>query len=74
MGCSERGPRGKATPADAYPGLEENGRVAEVGNPVQGTAQYRIQRLATADHLENKYNQVVTSLSMITGGRRVKSL
>lgn len=55
-GREEGEPWGMATPGLVYRGLKHSGRLEEVGDPVQGTVQYRIQRLATADHLKNMYD------------------
>lgn len=49
-------PWGKATPSEVYRALDERGDLAEFGNPVRQTVQNRIQRLALAGHLENKYD------------------
>jgi len=49
-------PWGKATPSEVYRALDERGWLDELGNPVRQTVQNRIQRLALAGHLENKYD------------------
>ena len=49
-------PWGKATPSEVYRALDERGILAELGNPVRQTVQNRIQRLALAGHLDNKYD------------------
>jgi hypothetical protein len=49
-------PWGKATPTEVYRSLDERGTLAELGNPVRQTVQNRIQRLALAGHLENKFD------------------
>jgi hypothetical protein len=49
-------PWGKATPSEVYRALDERGTLAELGNPVRQTVQNRIQRLALAGHLENKFD------------------
>lgn len=52
---SER-PWGKATPSEVYRALDERGTLEELGDPVRQTIQNRIQNLALAGHLENKYD------------------
>lgn len=49
-------PWGKATPTEVYRALDQRGTLAELGNPVRQTVQNRIQRLALAGHLENKFD------------------
>jgi hypothetical protein len=49
-------PWGKATPTEVYRALGERGTLSNLGNPVRQTIQNRIQRLALAGHLENKYD------------------
>lgn len=49
-------PWGKATPSEVYRALDERGQLDDLGNPVRQTVQNRIQRLALAGHLENKYD------------------
>lgn len=49
-------PWGKATPSEVYRALDERGRLDDLGKPVRQTVQNRIQRLALAGHLENKYD------------------
>lgn len=49
-------PWGKATPTEVYRALDERGVLSDLGNPVRQTVQNRIQRLALAGHLENKYD------------------
>lgn len=49
-------PWGKATPTEVYRALDEQGTLEKLGNPVRQTLQNRIQRLALATHLENKYD------------------
>jgi hypothetical protein len=49
-------PWGKATPSEVYRALNERGTLDELGNPVRQTVQNRIQRLALAGHLENRFN------------------
>lgn len=49
-------PWGKATPSEVYRALDERGTLENLGNPVRQTVQNRIQRLALADHLENKFD------------------
>lgn len=49
-------PWGKATPTEVYRALDDRGVLSELGNPVRQTIQNRIQRLALAGHLENKYD------------------
>ncbi len=49
-------PWGKATPSEVYRALDDRGTLAELGDPVRQTVQNRIQRLALAGHLENKYD------------------
>lgn len=46
---------GKGDPSELYRGIEERGVLEDVRNPVKQTVQNRIQRLASAGHLENKY-------------------
>jgi len=55
-GRDEGKPWGKATPSEVYRALNERGALDELGNPVRQTVQNRIQRLALAGHLENKYD------------------
>lgn len=55
-GRDENTPWGKATPTEVYRALDERGTLAEVGDPVRQTVQNRIQRLALAGHLRNKYD------------------
>ena len=49
-------PWGKATPTEVYRALDERGVLSDLGNPVRQTIQNRIQRLALAGHLDNKYD------------------
>lgn len=49
-------PWGKATPSEVYRALDERGELNELGNPVRQTVQNRIQRLALAGHLRNKFD------------------
>jgi len=49
-------PWGKATPSEVYRALDERGQLEDLGDPVRQTVQNRIQRLALAGHLENKYD------------------
>ena len=49
-------PWGKATPSEVYRALEEREQLDELGNPVRQTVQNRIQRLALAGHLENRFD------------------
>lgn len=49
-------PWGKATPSEVYRALDERSELAKLGSPVRQTVQNRIQRLALAGHLENKYD------------------
>jgi len=49
-------PWGKATPTEVYRALDKRGTLAEVGTPVRQTVQNRIQRLALAGHLKNKFD------------------
>ena len=51
-----REPWGKATPSEIFRALEEQGTLVDLGEPVRQTIQNRIQRLALAGHLENKYD------------------
>jgi len=39
-----------------YRALEERSTLSAVGNPVRQTVQNRIQKLALAGHLENKFD------------------
>lgn len=55
-GRDEGEPWGKATPSEVYRALDDRGRLAELGDPVRQTVQNRIQRMALAGHLENKYD------------------
>ncbi len=55
-GQSENEPWGKATPTEVYRALDNRGVLEDLGNPVRQTIQNRIQRLALAGHLENKYD------------------
>lgn len=55
-GREEGEPWGKATPSEVYRALNERGTLDDLGNPVRQTVQNRIQRLALAGHLENKYD------------------
>jgi len=55
-GRDENTPWGKATPTEVYRALEDRGTLADVGKPVRQTVQNRIQRLALAGHLRNKYD------------------
>lgn len=50
------GPWGKATPTEIYRALDERGTLEELDSPVRQTVQHRIQRLALAGHLQNKYD------------------
>lgn len=61
-------PWGKATPSEVYRALDERGQLSELGNPVRQTIQNRIQRLALAGHLENKYD--TGSYAFLTDPRR----
>ncbi|MFH5800452.1 hypothetical protein [Haladaptatus sp. CMAA 1911] len=49
-------PWGKATPSEIYRALDERGTLDQLDNPVRQTVQHRIQRLALASHLKNKYD------------------
>jgi hypothetical protein len=49
-------PWGKATPTEVYRALDKRGALKELGNPVRQTVQNRIQRLALAGHLQNKFD------------------
>ena len=49
-------PWGKATPTEIYRALDQRGTLKQLDNPVRQTVQNRIQRLALASHLENKYD------------------
>lgn len=49
-------PWGRATPTEVYRALDDRGTLSELGDPVRQTVQNRIQRLALAGHLKNKYN------------------
>lgn len=49
-------PWGKATPSEIYRALDERGTLDQLNNPVRQTVQHRIQRLALASHLENKFD------------------
>lgn len=49
-------PWGKATPSEVYRALDDRGQLQELGDPVRQTVQNRIQRLALAGHLRNKYD------------------
>lgn len=49
-------PWGKATPTEIYRALDERGVLDELGNPVRQTVQNRIQRMAYAGHLINRYD------------------
>lgn len=49
-------PWGKATPTEIYRALSDRGELEKLGNPVRQTLQNRIQRLALAGHLDNKYD------------------
>lgn len=55
-GRDEGDPWGKATPSEVYRALDERRTLADLDNPVRQTVQHRIQRLALAGHLENKYD------------------
>lgn len=55
-GREEGEPWGKATPSEVFRALDERGTLDNLGNPVRQTVQNRIQRLALAGHLENKYD------------------
>ncbi|WP_459191808.1 hypothetical protein [Halosimplex sp. J119] len=55
-GRGDGGPWGKATPTEVYRALEDRGTLEELGDPVRQTVQNRIQKLALAGHLENKYD------------------
>lgn len=47
---------GKARPSEVYRALDARGPLDDLGNPIRQTFQNRIQRLALAGHLENKYD------------------
>lgn len=49
-------PWGKATPTEVYRALSERNQLDELGDPVRQTLQNRIQRLALAGHLENRFD------------------
>lgn len=55
-GRDEGDPWGLTTPAECYRGLEASGRLDDIGYPVQETIQNRMQKLALAGILENKYD------------------
>lgn len=55
-GRPEEKPWGKATPTEVYRALDERGKLDDLGRPVRQTVQNRIQRMALAGHLENKYD------------------
>lgn len=55
-GRDENEPWGKATPSEVYRALDERSTLDQLGNPVRQTVQNRIQRLALAGHLENKFD------------------
>jgi len=56
QGRNDGDPWGKATPTEVFRGLGDQEKLSELGNPVRQTVQNRIQRLALAGHLENKYD------------------
>lgn len=65
-------PWGKATPTEIYRALDDRGTLDDLGNPVRQTVQNRIERLALAGHLENKYDS--GSYELISDPRPGKDL
>lgn len=49
-------PWGKATPTEIYRALDERSTLDDLDSPARQTLQNRIQRLALAGHLTNKYD------------------